>query len=57
MGTHQKKRPDNLILGRTFAAHVLDMFEFGVYNYQPILSFAAKAVNTNLKPLLVFQGE
>ena len=44
-GTHQKKRPDNLVFGRLFSSHVLDMFEFGVDNYEPISSFNAKEVN------------
>ena len=54
MGTHQKKRPDNLVLGRLFAGHLLDMFEFGVLNFQPIAAFVSKAVSTQIKPLLVF---
>lgn len=54
MGTHQKKRPDNLVLGRLFAGHLLDMFEFGVLNFQPISAFVSKAVSTQIKPLLVF---
>ena len=29
-GNHQKKRPDNLILGRTYDRKVLDQFELGV---------------------------
>ncbi len=33
VGSNQKKRPDNLILGRVFDGHILDMFEFGVENY------------------------
>ncbi len=54
IGTHQKKRPDNLILGRLFAAHLLDMFEFGVFNFKPITAFISKAVSTQIKPLLIF---
>jgi len=30
VGSHQKKRPNNLVFGRTFDGHILDMFEFGV---------------------------
>ena len=57
LGTHQKKRPDNLILGRTFASHLLDMFEFGVTNYASIQSFSSSEINNDLKPIIVFQGE
>jgi len=39
VGTHQKKRPDNLIMGRIFSGHLLDMFEFGVSNYVPVSKF------------------
>ena len=45
VGTHQKKRPDNLIMGRLFASHLLDVFEFGVSNYVPVQSFKAIDVN------------
>ena len=30
VGSHQKKRPDNLVLGRVFDGHILDMFELAV---------------------------
>ena len=33
VGTHQKKRPNNLIMGRMYCSHLLDMFEFGVENF------------------------
>ena len=33
------------------------MFEFGVFNYKPISEFISKSVNTQIKPLLIFQGE
>ena len=35
VGTQQMKRPDNLVMGRLFSSHLLDMFEFGVSNYAP----------------------
>jgi len=57
LGSHQKKRPDNIVFGRTFAGHMLDMFEFGVSNYQAIKTFNVKEVDNELKPVLVFQGE
>lgn len=57
VGTHQKKRPDNLIIGRLFADHLLDMFEFGVSNYKGIQEYKCKDADNNIKPILVFQGE
>ena len=58
VGSHQKKRPDNLVLGRVFDGHVLDMFEFGVENYRGMRSFrAAEHISSDLKPILLFQGE
>ena len=34
VGSHQKKRPDNLVLGRIFDGHILDMFEFAVEDFK-----------------------
>ena len=33
LGNHQKKRPENIIFGRLYAEHLLDMIEFGMTNY------------------------
>jgi len=58
VGSTQKKRPHNLVVGRIFDSQVLDMFEFGVENYKSVKEFASKVSFTgDLKPLLVFQGE
>ena len=56
-GNHQKKRPDNLIIGRTYNGKMLDMFELGIYNFKSMELFNAKEVAREIKPLLVFQGE
>ena len=54
LGTHQKKRPDNLILGRLFSSHLLDMFEFRVSNYVPANKFQIKEIDYAIKPILLF---
>lgn len=55
VGSHQKKRPDNLVLGRVFDGHVLDMFEMGVENYKGCDKYApAEHITQNLKPILIF---
>lgn len=58
VSTHQKKRPENLIFSRTFDFKILDMFEFGVSNFQSISSFAgSNDTDTYMRPSLIFQGE
>jgi ribosome production factor 2 len=53
LGSHQKKRPDNLIFGRLFSEHLLDMFEFGVSNYKGIAQYKAE-IDCQIKPILMF---
>ena len=58
VGSTQKKRPDNLTLGRLFDGHVLDMFEVGVEQFKSTEDFTpGKYVTCDDKPILVFQGE
>ncbi|KAJ2821702.1 rRNA-binding ribosome biosynthesis protein rpf2 [Coemansia erecta] len=57
VGMHSKKRPHNLILGRTFDFQVLDMVELGVERCTPIDAIKAKVCAVGMKPLMVFQGE
>lgn len=56
MTNHTKKRPHNLILGRTFGFRILDMFEFGITNYTPMASFPMVKSAPGSKPLLLFNG-
>lgn len=53
-GNDQKKRPDNIVMGRTYDGRVLDMFEFGVLDFQSVEQFKAAEVPRELKPVLVF---
>jgi ribosome production factor 2 len=39
LGSHTKKRPDNLILARMFEFNVLDMFELGLSSVQTMKDF------------------
>ncbi|KAF0988087.1 hypothetical protein HZS_1352 [Henneguya salminicola] len=36
IGSHSKKRPNNIVIGRIYNGEILDMYEFGLKNYIPI---------------------
>lgn len=59
VGTHSKKRPHNLTLGRLFDGHVYDLVELGVDGYRPIRAFGGAAAHAALfsKPCMVFLGD
>lgn len=52
-----KKRPNNLIIGRTFDYQLLDMIELGITQYKSLEEFAKETVMTGTKPCLLFTGE
>lgn len=54
---HTKKRPHNIIFGRTFGFRILDMVEFGIINYVPMASFPHLKSASGSKPLLIFNGD
>lgn len=59
MGTHSKKRPQNLVLGRMFDHQLLDMVELGIDNFKSMFEFAAEGAPScasQTKPCLLFQG-
>jgi len=41
-GNHSKKRPHNIVFGRMFDYHLLDMLELGITNFKSILIFSAQ---------------
>ncbi|MDA9097603.1 hypothetical protein N9L76_01570 [bacterium] len=59
LGTHQKKRPDCLTVGRFFDYHLFDMAELLVTNYKGINAFGNVGSETVLgsKPCMVFLGD
>jgi len=54
-GTHSKKRPHNLVLGRLFDHQILDMIELGITNFRPI-SNKDKQPGFGSKPAFIFIG-
>ncbi len=55
---HNKKRPDNLILGTMFDGRVLDMVELGVSGFRPSSEFKGSvAKRVGSKPCMVFAGD
>lgn len=58
MASHNKKRPNNLIMGRTFDRHILDMVELGVTRYKSLADYSGgpkKRIGS--KPLMLFCGD
>ncbi|KAL3277352.1 hypothetical protein HHI36_012702 [Cryptolaemus montrouzieri] len=56
MGSHSKKRPDNLVIGRMYNYSLLDMFELYVENYEGLKEFSANKILLGIKPCLIFNG-
>lgn len=56
VGSHSKKRPHNVVIGRTFDYNVLDMIELGAEEYKAMGEFQNMKVLAGLKPCLVFNG-
>lgn len=56
VGSHSKKRPNNIILGRTFDFTILDMIELGVEDFKKIEDFKVEKISALIKPCLVFNG-
>ncbi|XP_077343236.1 ribosome production factor 2 homolog [Lithobates pipiens] len=56
-GSHNKKRPNNLIFGRMYDFHVLDMIELGMEKYVSLKEFKNCKCPEATKPLLIFAGD
>ncbi|KAJ3449155.1 brix domain containing protein [Anaeramoeba flamelloides] len=57
LGSHTKKRPNNLIVGRVYDNHLYDMVEFGVDSLKTIHQIKGETCVDGTKPLLVFNGD
>lgn len=59
-GSHSKKRPNNLVIGRTYDHHVYDLVEVGIENFKGMESFnydKKLAPKEGTKPFMAFIGE
>ena len=56
-GSHNKKRPHNLVIGRLFDHHVLDMVELGINSFKAIHDFTTSKCVLGSKPCFVFSGD
>ncbi|KAF6250832.1 Brix domain-containing protein [Scenedesmus sp. NREL 46B-D3] len=58
LGSHSKKRPHNVTLGRLYDFHLYDALELGVEGHRPISSFrGAGTAQVGNKPAVLFVGE
>jgi len=56
-GSHNKKRPHNIVMGRMFDFQVLDMIEVGIEKFKSLKEFKVPKIPTETKPCLQFAGE
>ncbi|XP_039207132.1 ribosome production factor 2 homolog [Crotalus tigris] len=56
-GSHSKKRPNNLIVGRMYDYHVLDMIELGIEKFVPLRDIKNSKCPEGTKPMLIFAGD
>jgi len=57
-GSHNKKRPHNLVFGRFFNFEILDMYELGISKFKSMAEISKTAKPTlGNKPCLLFHGE
>nr|XP_060609157.1 ribosome production factor 2 homolog isoform X1 [Anolis sagrei ordinatus] len=56
-GSHNKKRPNNLIIGRMYDYHVLDMIELGIEKFVALKDIKNSKCPEGTKPMLIFAGD
>eukprot|EP00934_Nitzschia_sp_Nitz4_P008866 Nitzschia sp. Nitz4//scaffold1_size375055//19641//20687//NITZ4_000209-RA/size375055-processed-gene-0.405-mRNA-1//-1//CDS//3329540844//8856//frame0 len=59
LASTNKKRPNNLVIGRTFDHQILDMVEVGVLRYKSIHDYGGSVPKKRIgsKPLMMFLGD
>mmetsp|Transcript_37383 Transcript_37383/g.81847 ORF Transcript_37383/g.81847 Transcript_37383/m.81847 type:complete len:365 (-) Transcript_37383:119-1213(-) len=58
LASHNKKRPNNLVLGRTFDRQILDMAELGLTYYKSLKDYGgAPKKRIGSKPMMLFVGD
>jgi len=57
VASHSKKRPDNIVMGRSFDGHILDMVEFHVEELKSVKEVSTASKRYASKPCLLFLGE
>ena len=57
-GSHSKKRPNNIVIGRMYDEKVLDMVEMGIKSITAINEFnESPDLAYHVRPFLIFQGD
>lgn len=56
-GSHSKKRPHNLVIGRCFDGHILDMIELGIDKFKSMKDIKTVKCSVGTKPCLLFSGQ
>ena len=59
LASTNKKRPNNLVMGRTFDHQILDMVEVGILRYKSIQDYGGSVPKKRIgsKPLMLFLGD
>ncbi|GFR40757.1 hypothetical protein Agub_g1369, partial [Astrephomene gubernaculifera] len=59
LGSHTKKRPHNIVIGRMFDFHLYDALELGVDEFKAMKNFGAAGAAAQIgnKPCIIFVGE
>lgn len=59
LASTNKKRPNNLVLGRTFDHQILDMVEVGILRYKSIQDYGGSVPKKRIgsKPMMMFLGD